>query len=198
LAKHNHTTRRQDIAAGAARLIANHGIEKLTVRQIARELDCSTGVLSHYFANKDEIVLAALNWANEPISLQIADLRDEDIQFSLLLDLLPAILPLTEDNEIKWRVRISLWSYSLSREELIDQQRQRTQSWKAIISDLLVRLQEKNEILPNIDPAPIATTLANLISGTGFNLLFLPLEERTAACQHIQLFLKTLQTQYQA
>ncbi len=51
--------RRQAVASVAADLIAREGLEAATVRRIAAELGCSTTMITHYFNDKEEVLLLA-------------------------------------------------------------------------------------------------------------------------------------------
>ncbi len=48
--------RREEIAEAAARLIARHGVEAATMRQVAAEAGCTTGAVTHYFTDKNELL----------------------------------------------------------------------------------------------------------------------------------------------
>jgi AcrR family transcriptional regulator len=52
--------RRQELAAAAARLIARGGLEAATMRDIATEAGLTTGSVTHYFADKRELLLFTL------------------------------------------------------------------------------------------------------------------------------------------
>jgi AcrR family transcriptional regulator len=52
----DHHARRSEIIRATRRVIVRDGIEATTIREIAREADCSAGVLSHYFRDKSEIL----------------------------------------------------------------------------------------------------------------------------------------------
>ena len=52
--------RRQNLAAAAARLIARGGLEAATMRDIATEAGLTTGSVTHYFADKRELLLFTL------------------------------------------------------------------------------------------------------------------------------------------
>ncbi len=56
----DHDARRAAIVEAALRVIAGAGLENATVRRIAHEAVSTTGLVTHYFANKDEILIAAL------------------------------------------------------------------------------------------------------------------------------------------
>ena len=56
----HHKQRRLEVLAAARRVIVRDGIEAATTRNIApREAGCSSGALTHYFADKDDILLLA-------------------------------------------------------------------------------------------------------------------------------------------
>ena len=53
-------TRRDEILSATWRVIARDGIARATIRAIAREADCSRGILAHYFDDKADILGSAL------------------------------------------------------------------------------------------------------------------------------------------
>ena len=79
---------RDDIIASVAALIAEEGLDTLTMRNIARHVGCSVGSLPHYFDGKDDIVDAALNWSNERIFSRIGSLPQNEIHVESLYPLL--------------------------------------------------------------------------------------------------------------
>lgn len=56
----DHDQRREQIAQAACVVVASHGFEQATVVRIARAAGYTTGMLPHYFASKQDIILAAL------------------------------------------------------------------------------------------------------------------------------------------
>ena len=52
---------RLKVATAALELISRKGLKNASLRAIALELDCTTGVLTHYFRNKDELLLFVLD-----------------------------------------------------------------------------------------------------------------------------------------
>ena len=53
--------RRLEVAAAAWRVIVREGLERASMRAIAQEMSCTTGVVMHYFRNKEELILFALH-----------------------------------------------------------------------------------------------------------------------------------------
>lgn len=48
--------RRAELAEAAARLIARRGLDAATMREVATEAGCTTGAVTHYFADKHELL----------------------------------------------------------------------------------------------------------------------------------------------
>jgi AcrR family transcriptional regulator len=56
----DHDLRRATIAEAAACAIADEGIEAVTMKSIAERAGATTGTVTHYFGDKDEVLLEAL------------------------------------------------------------------------------------------------------------------------------------------
>src|SRR5271157_2066402 len=56
----DHDSKRAELVDAAWNLIIRDGYAGASMRRIAREAQCSTGTVSHYFANKNEIVTLVL------------------------------------------------------------------------------------------------------------------------------------------
>lgn len=54
---------REDVLAAAMEMIAERGLEKLTMAALGREVGMSSGHLLYYFGSKDELLLRTLEWS---------------------------------------------------------------------------------------------------------------------------------------
>ncbi len=54
---------REDVLAAAMEMIAERGLEKLTMAALGREVGMSSGHLLYYFRSKDELLLRTLEWS---------------------------------------------------------------------------------------------------------------------------------------
>ncbi|MDH3817573.1 MAG: TetR/AcrR family transcriptional regulator [Actinomycetota bacterium] len=93
--------RRAAIAAAAAGAIADEGIEAVTMKGIAARAGVTTGAVTHYFNDKDEVILAALLFVDAAMRsrLDVAFERSES-----LVDALLAALPNDPASRRDWRV----------------------------------------------------------------------------------------------
>lgn len=102
----DHDQRREQIAQAACTVVANHGFEQATVVRIARAAGFTTGMLPHYFASKQEIILAALRLS---LLRMEARLRDAGAQGSDLLAVLTEALPLDESRFTECAFWTAFW-----------------------------------------------------------------------------------------
>jgi len=54
--------RKRQVVEATIRCIQKHGLEHLTMKKIAREAQVSTGIIYHYFDNKDHLLLTVLKY----------------------------------------------------------------------------------------------------------------------------------------
>ena len=59
----NHEERREEIAEAAWRVIEREGLAGADLREIAREAGYTTGVITHYFRNKRELMTFMITWS---------------------------------------------------------------------------------------------------------------------------------------
>ncbi|HUN76981.1 MAG TPA: TetR family transcriptional regulator, partial [Steroidobacteraceae bacterium] len=83
----DHEERRDEIALVACKVVAEHGFGRATMVRIAREAGYTTGMVAHYFDNKQDIVIAALRLILRRIEERLA--RPAPDLLALLAESLP-------------------------------------------------------------------------------------------------------------
>lgn len=96
--------RRQTIAAAAVTSIARHGLDGAKLSRIARLAGVTTGAVTHYFEDKDEVLLAALE---EVCRRLMEKLAEPDRRAAV--DQLADALPLDSQSLDEWRVWVAFW-----------------------------------------------------------------------------------------
>ncbi len=185
--KVDHDSRREEVASVASRLIADKGLEALTTRALAKELGCSIGVLSHYFNSKEEIVLAAFQWADQSIDQRMqAAIIDQDISLDYFIPMIQAGLPLDEASDREWRVRFNLYNYCLTRRGAgLSAQIEKTNHFRDLMAGLISALQEKGEVRQDINPELITKMAFDMVMGAAQNLLMVPMQERREHARYL-------------
>lgn len=191
----DHDKRRREMAEAAARVIAAEGIESLTTRRLAKELGCSLGVLAHYFPNKEEIVLAAFQWADDCIIERINKAAKGRLALDQFKPLLLQVLPLNKQSDLEWRVRAQLNTYALTHKRLMKKHRDELRKGYLLAADLIRQLQAVGQIRDDIDADETAATVVDIVTGLAMNLLVLPFAERKARVAFIDHYWEALRSQ---
>lgn len=118
--------RRSTIAAAASIAIADEGVDNVTLRSIADRAGVTTGAVTHYFTDKDEVILAALLHADAAMHARLdAALAIGRSPVNALLDALP------NDAEARreWLVWRTFSDAAIRSEPLRAQHRRSTARW---------------------------------------------------------------------
>src|SRR5689334_21425058 len=101
--------RRAELAAAAYQVVAEGGIDNLSLRTVARRVGATTGLLSHHFADRRDLIGAALDHAAATMLARVAAVPDDADP----VELLAAVLPTDEETLEVWRFSLSVRTASL-------------------------------------------------------------------------------------
>jgi AcrR family transcriptional regulator len=128
----DHSLRRAELSAVAAQVIAARGLEAATIREIAQASGYSKGVVEHYFDDKEQLIGAALDSANQRYQMRVAQATQGLQGLDALRQRILATLPMTQSERDEWKVRLVFWSLAAIQPQL--RQRQRRRFSRAIAS----------------------------------------------------------------
>ena len=103
----DHDERRRRIAEVTVDVIAREGLEAATIRRIAAELGGPTKIITHYFADKQELLV----WAYRSLAEQSQSYLTEVIARDPT-DIVGALMAMTavdESQTLLWRVYLAFW-----------------------------------------------------------------------------------------
>jgi AcrR family transcriptional regulator len=126
--------RRKELTDAAARLIARSGIESATLREVAAEAGMTTGALTHYFADKRELLLHTFE-ASLAHRKSLRPPPDKQSAEQRLRASLEGALVLTEAGRRHWMVTIVLCSQAMGDERLATSQREQYREFRQYIAD---------------------------------------------------------------
>jgi AcrR family transcriptional regulator len=128
--------RRAELARAASRLIARSGLSAATMRDVAAEAGLTTGALTHYFADKRELMLHTFkeSLAGRK-SVRASRATTEPRQ--LLVQSLEGGLPLDDDRRRHWMVSIAFCAEATGDTDLSATQRDEYRAYRAYIADLV-------------------------------------------------------------
>ncbi|MFB4267380.1 TetR/AcrR family transcriptional regulator [Nonomuraea sp. GTA35] len=170
----DHDERRREVLSAASRVIVRDGIDAATTRAIAKEAGYSNGVLAHYFADKDEILLSALRQSHRRIRGRITGKVAGMTGLAALREVLLDNLPLDDERAEETRLEVSFWSRSLAAERLAEVQRAEAGELRAAVRELLEQAREAGELTADDDLDDVAERLLALVDGLSLHLLLYP------------------------
>jgi AcrR family transcriptional regulator len=178
----DHDSRRLEIANAAARIVAANGLEGATVRDIAREAGFTSGILAHYFRDKDAVLAHALDLLDERTAARFVPAASTDVPIASILE---GGMPLDDDREVDSRARIQFWARALASEELAAHQTASFKGWIRDTRDMLRTRQQAGQIDSDLNVEPLAELIAALVVGAGVIAVFLPKRSRRAFVRRI-------------
>ena len=154
----NHEERREEIAESAWRVMEARGLEGARMREIAREAGYTTGVLTHYFRDKRELMAFAFGLMVERSTRRISAVAAE----RGLLDALAELLPLDEERRRECTVWMVLMTASLRDPDLAEELQQRYGEARKAMSPVFEAalggaLDGRNENLRDVGDELLAT-----------------------------------------
>ncbi|WP_372863932.1 TetR/AcrR family transcriptional regulator [Spongiibacter sp.] len=184
--KVDHDSRREEVAEAAARLIAEKGLEALTTRALAKSLGCSIGVLSHYFSSKEEIVIAAFRWADQRIDLRMQEaIAHGNPSLDHFFPVIKAGLPLDEESDLEWRVRLNLHTFALTHSDSLRAEREKDQQFHELMEGMIRSLQQQGQLRSDLSAEDITNVAFDLVIGAAKNLVLRPFAEREARAEYL-------------
>ncbi|CAM3878835.1 TetR/AcrR family transcriptional regulator [Smaragdicoccus niigatensis] len=158
--------RRSEVAAAARSVIARDGFDATTVRRVAAEAGSSTTVVTHYFADKEALLLAAVQDAYTALVARMAACVDGGPGgLPTLRALLLEALPLDDVRAAEARVWLAFWSAAITRPTLREVQRESYREWREFIAQVLADAVRRDEVDPHLDLAAAAERLTCLMDG---------------------------------
>ena len=130
----DHVARRRQVTQIAARLIAQAGPAATSIRAIAREAGCSTAIVSHYFHDKRELMLATYRFAMAGTIALARRRRDRGMSLASCLE---AINVPARRRRDQWKVWFAFWGVAMADEAFMAEQQVRGREARALFAELI-------------------------------------------------------------
>ena len=181
----DHEARRQELIEASWKVIAAEGLEGVTMRKIATEAGCTTGRLTHYFADREALILAALQASNKATSNRVNDIiASNATAYDKLLQMAEQTLPLDEDRRTEVKIWLAFWSAATIDHSLANENDARMNEWFSALIPLL------KEVAPKANADHEANLLIGLVNGLGIQIAVNPTKtnlERALSVVHTHL-----------
>ncbi len=163
--------RRLEVSEAAWRVIVREGLDRTSMRAIAQELGCTTGVVTHHFRDKQELILFALNQVTQRLQKTMQAATEQARGVDRLVEMLSAFLPLDTQRQDILKVWVAFLGYAIGRESLMAEHQQSAAQLREVIIQELKALQSAKLIRANIDPELEANALLAVVNGVSLDSL---------------------------
>jgi AcrR family transcriptional regulator len=178
--------RRARVAAAARAVIARDGLDATSVRAVAAEAGSSTTVVTHYFADKQALLMAAVEDAYRTVAARMTvHLRSGPGGLATLRAVLLEALPLDAERAAEARVLMAFWAMAVTRPALRAVQRAEYRQWRELVVRLLTEAVGRGEVDGALDPDGVGQELMCLVDGVLLEATLEP--DRLPAARQVRL-----------
>ena len=181
---------REDVLAAAMRMIAERGLEKLTMAALGREVGMSSGHLLYYFRSKDELLLQTLEWSEGRLGAERGRLLSGLGPARERLDAYVDLYVPDGHRDPHWTLWLEVWNRSqTAAADARDRQAAIEGSWHRDLAALLAEGVSRGEFRP-VDPDRFAARLRALLDGFSIHVAIgLRGTDRDQVLRHVGEFL---------
>jgi AcrR family transcriptional regulator len=174
LDKDRQNARRMEVARGAARVLARDGLARASMRAIADELGCTVGVLTHYFRDKDQLLLFVHQYVvGEIFGDALAAARSLPAPQRIEAILMNA-LPDNPERLERWKTWIALLGPTIRRGTLLPVEESENQRFLDELEKELKAAQSCGLLRDGVDPTGEPRAIMSFLDGIAVDTVLHP------------------------
>lgn len=158
---------KQRVVEAAWRVIGEHGLERASLRAIAKELGATTGVISHYFLSKRELLLFAVSAAFDDLDARLEAAARRKPAKDALKALALAALPSDDRSRLEWSVYLSFLSQAPRDEEFQREISRRAATMRSLAKGIVERGAADGTVDGRSEPDAVIDALQAAVEGMG-------------------------------
>lgn len=166
---------RARLVEAAWRVIATEGIEAATLRRVAIEADCTTGLITHYFSDKNELVTVAYR---RVLDMMLADaeaaISNTSGTVEKLFAAVEAVEPVKADSRDFTVVLINFWAAAAVDPAFAAHCRADYERWREMIRRVARNGIACGELRADTDVKVLVDTLTLLSDGLSVGMTLTP------------------------
>lgn len=166
----DHNAKRAELLAAAIAVIAQDGYAGASMRKVAKHAGCTTGAVTYYFANKEEMVSAVAQNLFDKVEV-LLEANREQLDIKLLLRQWHQWISL--DDPDSWLAWLQLLTHARHEPAFANVIKQRQTRFRLIASSLLKEGQRQGKIRNDIAADLLADHVSAFSDGW---LMMLPIE----------------------
>ena len=166
--------RRREVAEAVWRVLAGTGFAGLSLGAVAKEMGATTGLLTHYFPSKRELVRHALEVVHERTVPRMTGAETPDRGVAGLRVRLRAVLVDDDEATVLSKVWVGFWDLALADDELGRAEAARYERWRSRLRPLVEEAIEAGELAAGRDRETVVDVLTAFTHGLVVQALFDP------------------------
>lgn len=183
----DHDAKRKELLRAATSVIAQEGYAKASLRKVAQHAGYSTGAVTYYFANKEELVLELVESGFDRFDAMLEAARESgDIKA-----VFESWLQMTTSNEKFWSVMSELLAHGRHEPIFAEVMARRYARYRRIHTSILKAAQARGTVRDDI-PADLLTDQLCAM-GDGWMLMH-PIEPKRFAPKRVRALLNAMNT----
>lgn len=149
-------------------MIIREGLEATTLRDISREGGFTTGVLTHYFPDKQALIAGTFAATSRDwIEHARATLAEAATLPQLLSAFVTVAVPREPERRAEWRLWAEMWTYAGRERAFVAELEAADALWEHEIHAMLRRVRDEGFLPAGLDLDMEAAVLARLVDGLG-------------------------------
>ncbi|TDD47036.1 TetR family transcriptional regulator [Nonomuraea terrae] len=158
-------TRRLQIAEALIRTLADRGIIRTTLADVATAADVSVGLVQRYFRSKDELLIFGIEHVYQRAIERVRQVQPTTPIRDFLTRLMETLLPLDQERERELRVWLNFVQASLTNPKMAAIHQTATADLIGGAAEVLAAAQRAGELDTTVDPAREAAALVAFADG---------------------------------
>lgn len=142
---------REQVLTAALEMVAESGLEKLTMAALASRLGTSGGHLLYYFKTRDGLLLETLRWSEAAYAEQRGPFLPDTAEVGARLDMdtvvaFADVYLAIDEKDPRWQLWLGLWARAPYHPELAQAQRDIDADWHADLVRLLAVVAPASDV----------------------------------------------------
>lgn len=172
--KTNSMSRQREIVDATVRVIARDGLSGASLRTIAREIGYTTGVVMHYFRDKEELLVAAAEAVFRPFEELLEEATRMEDAFEGLRRICVIPLPTTRAKQVIPRIYAQVLASAEAEPAFAEAFRTRYAAFRVGVQSLLADGQRSGAFRADFDPAEQCDVLCAMVDGLALHAVSEP------------------------
>jgi AcrR family transcriptional regulator len=172
--KGDHDAKREEIAEAACQAILRRGLAQTSLAEISREMGYTTGILRHYFADKEELLLFAKNLLFDRSFEKARSAAARHNGLEKLRAMAISLLPTDQTGIDRYRLLTTFSGSAIGNSPLMRAQHKRNERHRKIFEEVIAALQADGSLLKELDPRVEACGILGFVDGLADQVVMQP------------------------